>query len=134
MYLTQIVSIVAEGLFEAVPELRISLNDCGFAWLPGLMWRLDKDWKGLRRDIPWVRTAPSATLRERLRVSVQPLDDASPDELAQAIDWLGSEDMVMYGSGYPRAGGEPISRLLDGLPERLRGKVMYENAQAHFDL
>jgi predicted TIM-barrel fold metal-dependent hydrolase len=134
MYLTQLISIVAEGLFEAVPHLRISLNDCGFAWLPGLIWRLDKDWKGLRRDVPWVRSAPSATIRERVRVSVQPLEDAPPDELAQAIDWLGSEDMVMYGSAYPRAAGEPIDRLLAGLSERVRKKVMYENARSHFDL
>jgi predicted TIM-barrel fold metal-dependent hydrolase len=134
MYLTQVVSVVAEGLFEAVPDLRISLNDCGFAWLPGLMWRLDKDWKGLRRDIPWVRVAPSATLRDRVRVCAQPLDDASPDELARTMDWLGSDEMVVYGSAYPRAAGEPISRLLEGVPHPVRNKIMHENARSHFSL
>jgi hypothetical protein len=134
MYLTQIVSVVAEGLFEAVPDLRLSFNDCGFAWLPGLLWRLDKDWKGLRRDVPWIRAAPSATIRERVRISAQPLDDVAPGELAQSIDWLGSEEMVVYGSGYPRATGEPISRLLDGLPEHVRSKIMHENARSHFVL
>jgi hypothetical protein len=134
MYVTQMVSIVAEGLFEAVPGLRISLNDCGFSWLPGLIWRLDKDWKGLRRDVPWVRAAPSQTIRERVRVCAQPLEDAPSDELARAIDWLGSDEMVVYGSGYPRTTGERISRLLEGLPEPVRWKVMYENARTHFGL
>jgi hypothetical protein len=134
MYLTQIVSIVAEGLFAAVPELRISLTDCGFSWLPGLIWRLDKDWKGLRRDVPWVRSAPSGAIRERVRVAVQPLEDASPSELARVIEWLGSDDMVVYGSGYPRATGEGISRLLEGLTEPGRNKVMYETARSHYRL
>jgi predicted TIM-barrel fold metal-dependent hydrolase len=134
MYLTQLVSIVAEGLFEAVPDLRISLNDCGFAWLPGLLWRLDKDWKGLRRDVPWIAVPPSETIRGRVRISVQPLDDVAPSELTQTLSWLGSDDMVLYGSGYPRATGEPISLLLEGLPEAVRSKIMYENARKHFGL
>jgi predicted TIM-barrel fold metal-dependent hydrolase len=134
LYLTHVVSIVAEGLFEAVPDLRISLNDCGFAWLPGLLWRLDKDWKGLRRDIPWVTGAPSKTIRERVRVSVQPIDDVASSELTQTLSWLGSDDMILYGSGYPRATGEPISLLLKGLPEAVRSKVMHENARKHFGL
>jgi hypothetical protein len=134
MYLTQIVSIVAEGLFQAVPELRLTLNDYGFSSLPGLIWRLDKDWKGLRRDVPWVRSAPSETMRDRVRVSVQPLEDATPEQLAQVIEWLGSDDMVVYGSGYPRATGVTISRLLDGLSEQARSKVMHGSARSHYRL
>jgi len=134
MYLIQVVSIVAEGLFEAVPNLRITLNDCGFIWLPGLIWRLDKDWKGLRRDIPWVQRPPSEAIRQRLCVTALPLDDAPPEEIARAIDWLGSEAMVLYGSGYPRAKGEGLTALLDGVPEAMQSKVMSENARRHFNL
>jgi hypothetical protein len=110
------------------------LNDYGFSSLPGLIWRLDKDWKGLRRDVPWVRSAPSETIRDRVRVSVQPLEDATPEQLAQVIEWLGSDDMVVYGSGYPRATGVTISRLLDGLSEQARSKVMHGSARSHYRL
>ena len=54
----QLTSLIAEGAFERFPELRVVLLESGFGWLPPLLWRLDKEWKGLRREIPWVKHAP----------------------------------------------------------------------------
>ena len=55
-------------------DLPIVLVESGFTWLPPLMWRLDKNWKGLRREVPWVDRLPSEMIRESLRLTAQPLD------------------------------------------------------------
>ena len=69
------------------------------------MWRFDKDWKGLRREVPWVDRPPSEMIREHVRLTIQPLD-APPDEPAQlveVIDQLGCDDMLMFSTDYPHA-------------------------------
>jgi predicted TIM-barrel fold metal-dependent hydrolase len=134
IYMSQLVSIIGEGLFDAVPNLRMTLQESGFTWLPGVIWRMDKEWKGLRRGIPWVQQLPSATLRDRLRVCTQPLDGMPADELGRVIDWLGSDDMLIYGSDYPRAHADDVTTLLGGVSEALRANIMHGNAEAHYRL
>ena len=98
VFFAQLTSLIGEGTFERFPGLRVALLEGGFTWLPSLMWRLDKEWKGLRRDIPWVRRPPSETIRERVRLSVQPLEPythptypafllTSPDVLRAKLKW-----------------------------------------------
>ena len=44
-------SMVLEGVFAHVPDLRVVLIEAGFAWLPPLAWRLDRAWADpARRD------------------------------------------------------------------------------------
>jgi predicted TIM-barrel fold metal-dependent hydrolase len=45
-------SLVAEGVFVRFPDLKVVLGECGFAWLPPLVWRMDKDWRGIWPVIP----------------------------------------------------------------------------------
>ena len=60
LFQSQLMSLVSEGLFARVPEARIALVEAGWAWLPPFLWRFDKDWKGLRRETPWVDRLPSS--------------------------------------------------------------------------
>ena len=91
-----------EGVFDHFPTLRIAMIEGGWTWLPSLMWRIDKDWKGLRREVPWNTQAPSEYIRERMRFSLQPLD-ASPDprHMLMLIDQFGSDDLLMFSTDYP---------------------------------
>ena len=78
VFQSQLLSLISEGLFDQFPTLRVALIESGFTWLPSLMWRFDKEWKGLRREVPWVRRLPSDYIREHVRLTLQPFD-APPD-------------------------------------------------------
>jgi len=136
VFQSQIVSIVSEGVFDQFPTLRVALIEGGFTWLPSFMWRFDKEWRNLRRLVPWVKRPPSAYIREHVRLTIQPLDAPSdPRHLVQIIEQLGSDDLLLYATDYPhRHVADPAQDLLAHLPEPLARKIAVENARAFYRL
>jgi len=136
VFAAQVTSIVSEGVFDQFPTLRMALLEAGFTWLPAHMWRFDKEWRNLRRLVPWVRRAPSAYIREHMRLSIQPLDaPPSPKQLLQVVDQLGSEDMLMYASDYPHVHAvDAEAGLLRHVSEQLARKIRDSNARALYKL
>lgn len=137
VFASQVTSIVCEGVFDQFPNVRVALLEAGFTWLPAHMWRFDKEWRNLRRLVPWVKQAPSAYIREHMRVSIQPLDapENEPRQLLQIVDQLGSEDMLMYASDYPHVHAhDPEAALLRHLPDALAAKIRHDNARAFYKL
>jgi predicted TIM-barrel fold metal-dependent hydrolase len=70
----QVLSLVAEGVFCKFPTLKVVLVESGVTWLPAVMWRFDKNWKGLRREVPWLTEPPSHYIRRHIRLTTQPMD------------------------------------------------------------
>jgi uncharacterized protein len=101
VFQTQLLSLIAEGVFERFAGLRLALLGSGFGWLPALVWRLDKEWRGMRREIPWVRRAPSVTIAEHVRVALQPID-VPASELGAVLDELPAADLLMFCTDHPR--------------------------------
>jgi len=130
VFATQLTSMIVEGVFDACPDLRVVFLESGFTWIPAHLWRMDKEWRNLRRLVPWVRRPPSDYFREHVRVAIQPLD-APPDpaHLREIVDQLGSDDVLLYASDYPHVhacdAGELLQRLL---PEPVQRKITCENA------
>jgi predicted TIM-barrel fold metal-dependent hydrolase len=136
VFATQVTSIVSEGVFDEFPSLRIVLLESGFTWLPPHMWRFDKEWRNLRRLVPWVKQPPSAYIREHIRLTIQPLD-APPDPrtLLQVVDQLGSEDMLLYASDYPHVhASDPEQAFLQHVPASLADKIRHQNARTLYNL
>lgn len=136
VFQSQTVSMISEGLFDQFPNLRVALLESGFTWLPAYFWRFDKEWRNLRRLVPWVKQSPSAYFREHIRVSIQPLD-APPNakQFLDLIDQIGSDDLLMYASDYPHAHlADPREALVSLLPETLQQKVLSENARQFYRL
>lgn len=102
--MSHVASLVIEGVFEKVPDLRVLLVGGGSAWLPGLLMRMDHEYKGLRRDVPWLRKAPSEYCESKLWLSTYPFESAiSHRQLGSLLtmqEWL--PRALCYGSGYPR--------------------------------
>jgi predicted TIM-barrel fold metal-dependent hydrolase len=136
VFQSQLISLVAEGVFDQFPELRVALIEGGFTWLPPFLWRLDKEWRNLRRLVPWVRRPPSEYIREHVRLTIQPLD-APPDprHLLQVMGQIGSDEMLLYASDYPhRHGADPETVLFPLLPAALVEKIRHQNAREFYRL
>jgi predicted TIM-barrel fold metal-dependent hydrolase len=114
----------------------VVLLESGCTWLPSLMWRFDKEWKGLRREVPWVRRPPSDYIREHVRLTLQPFDaPPQPNHLLRLVDRLGSEEMLLYSSDYPHWHDDTPEPRLPEIPTAgLAAKIMYENARALYQL
>ena len=136
IFQSQVLSLVCEGVFAQFPTLRVALIEGGVAWMPSLMWRLDKEWKGLRREAPWIKHLPSDYIRQHIRLTTQPFDAPPTAELwLEVIQQLDCDEMLMFASDYPhwhQDDGE-IS-LPTTLPEPLKSKIMSENARAFYQL
>jgi predicted TIM-barrel fold metal-dependent hydrolase len=136
LFQSQLIGLVTEGAFDRFPALRVVLSESGVSWLPSLLWRLDKEWKGLRREVPWVRRLPSEYVREHVRLTTAPLDvPPDPGRVAELIDQLGGDDLLLYASDFPHRHDErdPAAFLLD-LPVATARKIRRENAAACYRL
>lgn len=127
---SQLVSLVCEGVFSKYPGLRVVLQESGVTWLPSLLWRLDKNWKGLRREVPWVDRLPSEVVREHVRFTVAPFD--GPDDGAvvrRTVEQIGSVDLLLFASDYPHWHHRDAERsLLRHLSEAEAARVLHGNA------
>lgn len=131
----QLSSLVLEGTFQRFPDLRVALLEGGWTWLPQLMWRLDKEWKGIHREVPWLVEAPSTYMRRHVKLSLQPVDaPAEGDAVLIVIDQIGSDDMLMFASDFPHVHGSDPEALVRRLPPGLAKKVLHDNAAACYGL
>ena len=78
------------------------LIEGGFAWLPALMWRLDRAWRRLRAEAPLLDRPPSELIRERFYVSTQPMEETErPEQFPELLEQLDMDDRIMFSTDYP---------------------------------
>ncbi|MFT5193381.1 MAG: putative TIM-barrel fold metal-dependent hydrolase [Cellvibrionaceae bacterium] len=134
IFQVQLISIIAEGVFEKFPTLKWVFIEGGVAWLPQLMWRMDKNYKSLRADAPWVRQLPSTYIKNHCYFTTQPIEEPSnPDWLRQIFDMIDAQDMLLYASDYPHWDFDAM-HVINRLPRDYRRKIFHENAEALFKL
>jgi uncharacterized protein len=134
-FMTHLASFITHGVFERYPRLRLLLVECGVHWLAPFLWRFDANYKGLRREIPWVRSLPSDTFRRNVRVSLNPLERLSAAEpWAQLLGSIGGDEILIYGSGYPRWDSLGVTDALAALPVSWLPRVMWGNAAELYGL
>jgi hypothetical protein len=129
----QVASLVCEGVFVKYPKLKVVLIESGVTWLPAFLWRLSKFWRGVRAEVPWVDRSPSEIVRNHVRLTIQPFDGPDdPKAVAQLIDHLQSDDMLLFSSDFPHWQFEGDDIMPAGIPEKLYGKILRDNALATY--
>jgi uncharacterized protein len=124
-----VASAIAHGVFERWPGARLVLIECGVAWLPALLWRLDADYRALRKETPWLRRLPSEYARDHIRLTTQPLEQPRRAQaLWPALEDVGAQHMLMYASDYPHWDFDEPRAVRP--PPAWRDAVMDGNARA----
>lgn len=121
-------SLISEGAFVEFPRLKVVLMESGVTWLPGWMWRLNKTWRGVRAEVPWLDKSPADYAREHMRLTIQPFDTPPKvEQLLKIIEEIDCEDMLLFSTDYPHWHFDGTDAVPDGLPERLVRKILVDN-------
>ena len=132
----QIISMIFEGVFEQFPDLKIVLIEGGFAWLPPLMWRMDRSWEQMQDEVPHVKRPPSETVRRNFWITTQPIEEPPHDrQFHQLLEQLDMNDRLLFATDYPHWDFDaPDQALPASLPEALQRAFMADNARAFYRL
>lgn len=134
-YMTQLVSLVVEGVFEKYPTLKFIFVEGGIAWLPSLMWRLDKNWKALRSTTPWLTRKPSEIIQEHIFLTTQPIEEPEDNQhFRQTLEMFDAGNMLMFSSDFPHWDGDTPDFAMRQLAPSMRDAVLYGNAMRVFNL
>jgi predicted TIM-barrel fold metal-dependent hydrolase len=130
--MSHVASVIAQGIFEKWPMMKFIIIECGLAWLPGLLWRLDSNYKALRKETPWVKRLPSEYARDHIRFASQPLEQPQKKEhLHQILEMIDAEHVLMYASDYPHWDFDDPSQI--NIPAAWRERVFWQNALETYD-
>ena len=139
IYMEHLNSLICEGVFEKFPDLAFILTEGGVGWLPHLMWRMDKNYKTLSEQTPWLDQLPSQYVLEHVRFTQQPIEEPKkPEHLKQIYDMIHAEKVLMFSSDYPHWDGDyhEIDALpgMPSLSDSQTRSIMYENASDLYNL
>lgn len=124
-------SFISFGVFEKFPQLKLLLVEGGVAWLPALMWSLDRHFESLRLENPLLRRLPSEVIREHVAVTTQPIEMTyHRNQLIDALETVdGIEDILVFSSDYPHWDADDPAYTARRLPKSWSSKLFYENAR-----
>ncbi|MFN8522247.1 MAG: amidohydrolase family protein [Chloroflexota bacterium] len=132
-----VISMIAEGVFDRFPRLKVISVENGFGWIPSLMWRMDNSWKLLKSEIPHLNRLPSEYMREHLYLTTQPVEEPhTPGQFLEMIEHFGDMiDHILFASDYPHwDSDDPDFALPANCPEEVKRKIHFENAAKLFGL
>lgn len=133
IFQASLISLVCQGVFERYPQLKLVIAEGGFAWLPDVLWRLDKDWRALRSELPWLKRPPSEYVFDHVRFTTQPIPEpVRPEHLRSICEIVQASRTLLFSSDYPHWDFDSPLRALDALDEPTRERVRAANAEEVF--
>jgi len=132
----QLASMVANGMFESIPGLRVVLTECGVAWAAALRWSLDSAWELMRDDVPRLERKPSEYIDEHVWFTTQPIEEPDdPQHLVHAVSQARLGDRLVFATDYPHWDFDsPKQALPRAFGPDLRRAILCENALALYGL
>ncbi|EME67292.1 amidohydrolase [Rhodococcus ruber BKS 20-38] len=134
-YIWHLLNMIAEGVFESFPDLKIIWGDGAIDMITPFIWRMDTFGRPHLEQTPWAPKMPSDYLKGRNYFVQSRLD--GPRAADFASEWLrmtGKEDMLMFGSSYPDWQFISPEDLPPAWSDEQRAKVLGGNASGVFGL
>jgi predicted TIM-barrel fold metal-dependent hydrolase len=95
-------SLIAEGVFDRLTDLKFVFADGGADSVMPFMWRLNDHWRAVRDEQPWVKSLPTDYLRNHARFCLSRLELPEDEEgLARWVDVNDGTNLWLYASNYP---------------------------------
>jgi predicted TIM-barrel fold metal-dependent hydrolase len=128
-----VTSLIVHGVFEKWPTTKVVIKEHGTAWLPYLMWRLDRNYETLKLESKWVKKWPSEYIREHIKLGSQPLEEMpDPNDLKKLYLSVDMEDLLCFATDYAHTGFDDPNNIVRRLPDGWARKVMCDNACEHY--
>lgn len=126
--MTHVASMIAQGVFEKWPDLYFVVIECGVAWVPSLLWRLDANYKALRKETPWLKMLPSEYFKRNIRFTTQPLEQPGTkvEHLWAILEAMDGENTLLFASDYPHWDYDSVESL--HIPPQWRDSILGGNA------
>lgn len=129
-------SLVFEGVLDRWPTLKFVFTECGWTWLPAVLWRMDTTWKATRTEVPWVKEPPSHLVRDRIRFTTQPVDEPEDQHryIQQIAEMMMADRVLMFSSDYPHWDSDDVTRVVRVMPSEMRDRVFFETAAETYQI
>ena len=128
--------IIAGGVLERHPKLRVAFLESGLGWLEYWLERMDEHQEAMGHLVPWLKRKPSDLFREQCFISIE-ADEA--DRLPH-LKALGLDHCVFWGADYPHydctypGAVHELEENLASLPRDLADAVRWKNAARFLSL
>lgn len=134
--MANLVSLMHTGVPVRYPNLKMVFTEAGVAWVPSVMWRMDRYHQEFRRTVPFLEERPSEYMRRQMWFATQPLEEpVNPKHLVEIMDHYGGAERTVFASDWPHHDFDHPSglRKLPLTPEQRR-LIMGETAMKLFKL
>jgi predicted TIM-barrel fold metal-dependent hydrolase len=132
-YMSQLVMLVTSGVFVDFPNLKILLVEGGFIWAIHLLWRMDKEYKTLHRQVPALKKLPSEYVRQHVKFGVQPMYEPREAAMLQQVIEAGElQQSLVFGGDYPHWDADEPGFVMRFMKEEWRQSIMYDNMAAWY--
>jgi predicted TIM-barrel fold metal-dependent hydrolase len=127
--MNQIMSLIANGVFDRYPDLKCVFLEAGTGWIEWFMNRFDQNYRENRLEVPWLKKLPSEHMRSHIRLATHPLGDMTARRFARLVEDMRAEEMFVFATDYPHYDADSADTFLPAtLDSELRERVWFRNA------
>jgi predicted TIM-barrel fold metal-dependent hydrolase len=122
-------SMLSEGVFEEFPNLRFGFIEGGVVWAPHVIGRLDRTYRALKSELPWLRQLPSEYFVGHLYWSTQPIEEPTdnPKHLLYMLEMMRADRTVIFATDYPHWDFDNPLTAFSHFPADLRRRIFVDN-------
>jgi hypothetical protein len=128
-----LVSLIAEGWFDRLSRLRLTVTGSSVTWLPAVLATMDAQYRRGDMDAR-LRRLPSEYLGEFIRFTTSDPDWDGTTQAVELLATIPAGNVLMFGSGTPFRPTSAPATVLDRVPAAWRSRVGWRNAAAHYVL